>query len=1009
MPTPPPTRTPAGWPFALACLVAALCVDLSGFHERHHGDSLVPVMVSLYKWEPFYWGQNRFGMPVPLLATPFTHPFTNLLVQNGLNIFGGLAALGLLARFLLRDPIWAGVGAAGIVLFLVSFPDNERFEVLNGSQPYLAPLALALAGTLLAVGTGPRPITRRAAGVLLTLLAYWYNAGLGMMTAPLVAGRFLAALRVESAPPPAASSGGPVRRAWADPRVRELAGGIALIGLGTVAGLLLTKLSPDNDTNYGFVPPGEWVGAWAALADNTLDGFGGYLAAVAGVAAAGLIWLVIPSTRAAAVRCWAAFGVVAAGLVALFLLVGPTAWVKFSGHSSRYLFGGLAALAPGAAAVLVGPGLAVGPAVARRAGWAALIVLPAVAVGVYGPPSATAARAAVDRATGRWTDDLLATGCTHVGGDYWAVWPATFHANMTLADRGEKRVIWGVTHRSLSTYHLWSKVPPERVRLGVLNPARPDYQADTLWQWAYPDAAPVETRPTLTVYVSRGPPPPGRPARADRDAPSPRPGVPTAWFPAAAGRVTIRRHSPTRPRCPVRHAPLALLLVAVLTSGSLVSPARTFAGREATASAPLRVGAAAVELVADDDMVIGGSILPFKVTGQDGKLRAVAVVVEKPGSGKLVIVACDVLMLNRDLLDPAVEEIATALGVPAAHVLINCTHTHHAPSTCTVHGYPRDELFCRRVQKAIVKAARDADAKLKDGGATFHFRLGEESSIGQNSRLLLKDDTIFWIGPRDDAVRPTGPFDPELPVLAFRGPDGKPRATIFNHSTHTIGVRKPGRSPSFYGLAAQELEDEIGGVVSFLEGASGSTHNLGVPAAEATVRMKQAVKDALGKAAPRPVDRVAGLKKPFTFKVRTFDEAKEDAAVSAYCKKRAAKAADDYIEAFRKQRAVLAPKQGEERTTWVQAVLIGDVAIVGVPAEFFTVLGQDIKRRSPFRYTYVAELANDWIGYLPDRKGHELGGYQTWTGLHSYAEPGTGERVVDETVKLLDELAKGKK
>ena len=50
----------------------------------------------------------------------------------------------------------------------------------------------------------------------------------------------------------------------------------------------------------------------------------------------------------------------------------------------------------------------------------------------------------------------------------------------------------------------------------------------------------------------------------------------------------------------------------------------------------------------------------------------------------------------------------------------------------------------------------------------------------------------------------------------------------------------------------------------------------------------------------------------------------------------------------------------------------------------------------------------DWIGYLPDKKGHELGGYQTWTGLHSYAEPGTGERVVDAAVGLLDGLAKDK-
>jgi len=34
-----------------------------------------------------------------------------------------------------------------------------------------------------------------------------------------------------------------------------------------------------------------------------------------------------------------------------------------------------------------------------------------------------------------------------------------------------------------------------------------------------------------------------------------------------------------------------------------------------------------------------------------------------------------------------------------------------------------------------------------------------------------------------------------------------------------------------------------------------------------------------------------------------------------------------------------------------------------------------------------------------------MGGYQTWMGLHSYAEEGTGERVADEVVKMLNELA----
>jgi neutral ceramidase len=69
-------------------------------------------------------------------------------------------------------------------------------------------------------------------------------------------------------------------------------------------------------------------------------------------------------------------------------------------------------------------------------------------------------------------------------------------------------------------------------------------------------------------------------------------------------------------------------------------------------------------------------------------------------------------------------------------------------------------------------------------------------------------------------------------------------------------------------------------------------------------------------------------------------------------------------------------------------------------------LGLDIKNRSPFRHTYIAELTNDWISYLPNREGHKLGGYQVWTGFHSYAEPGTGERIADVAVEMLHELAR---
>jgi hypothetical protein len=419
----------------------------------------------------------------------------------------------------------------------------------------------------------------------------------------------------------------------------------------------------------------------------------------------------------------------------------------------------------------------------------------------------------------------------------------------------------------------------------------------------------------------------------------------------------------------------------------------------------VRVGAAAVNIEADDSMVIGGGIGPGKATGQEGDLRAVAVVVEKPESGRVAIVACDVLFVTRDFVDAALARIEKSTGIPPACVLVNATHTHHAPTTATVHGYQREEAFVKRVEDAIVAAVEQANGRLE--GATMLFKLGEEGTVGANSRVLLADNSIWWIGPMDDAVRHTGPFDPQLPVVAFRGDGGKLRAVIYNHSTHTIGTRKGNvRSPSFYGLAAQELEGELGCTVSFLEGASGSTHNIThVPVDVAVRRMKQAVTEALAAAEPNAVTKLASIKRPFEFKVRAFDEAAEDENVSRYCRRRAPDQAEAIIDVFRKMRRKLKGEQGKTRETVLQAIALGDVAIVGVPAEYFTIFGIDIKRRSPFRYTIVAELANDWIGYLPNLEAHQLGGYQTWMGLHSYAEPGTGERVADSAVSMLEELA----
>jgi len=414
------------------------------------------------------------------------------------------------------------------------------------------------------------------------------------------------------------------------------------------------------------------------------------------------------------------------------------------------------------------------------------------------------------------------------------------------------------------------------------------------------------------------------------------------------------------------------------------------------------IAAAAAEIAADDSMVISGGIHPRYSSKQDGKLRASAVIIEK--GTKVAIISCDVLMLQRDILDDACREIDKETGIPFENILITATHTHHAPSTVSVHGYERDAKFCENVKGAIISAVEAAERGLKDAGeAEAHFWLGNEATVGQNSRLLLKDGTIYWVGPREDALRPTGPFDPDLPVISFKKRDGGLEAILFNHSTHNIGTLSgESRSPGFYGLVSQQLETELGTKVIFLPGAFGSTHNLFLPAEEIVLRMKSAIKEALSESRRLNISAILSEKREFEYRVRKFDESAEEKAVSYYCNKRVPDMST--IDVFRRMRSELSEHQGDKRRSWLHAILLGDVALVGVPGELFTKLGMWIKRLSPFRYTYVVSLANDWIGYIPDELAFELGGYQVWTGFHSFVEKGTGEMVVDEAVRMLYDL-----
>jgi len=79
---------------------------------------------------------------------------------------------------------------------------------------------------------------------------------------------------------------------------------------------------------------------------------------------------------------------------------------------------------------------------------------------------------------------------------------------------------------------------------------------------------------------------------------------------------------------------------------------------------------------------------------------------------------------------------------------------------------------------------------------------------------------------------------------------------------------------------------------------------------------------------------------------------------------------------------------------------------VANPAEYFVELGLEIKKRSPHERTWVVELANGCVGYVPTEEAFSPagGGYETRLTSFSSLEVSAGRKIVEASIDLLKAL-----
>jgi len=404
-------------------------------------------------------------------------------------------------------------------------------------------------------------------------------------------------------------------------------------------------------------------------------------------------------------------------------------------------------------------------------------------------------------------------------------------------------------------------------------------------------------------------------------------------------------------------------------------------------------------------------------TGVHDPLYARALVLSQ-GRRHLAILSVDAIGLSRDLLGPGRDFIAelrqrACAGLPLkpAAVMAAATHAHSVPET---YGITRlwetpayrdwADGWCTGLAGAIRLAWEDRrPADLCVGQA-------QTEGLGVNRRAHLRS------GNEEH------PVDTGVTVLRFCRPDGGD-LVLANAACHAVTVQvQPLVSADFPGVACQRVDAALGGAhCIFLQGAAGDLNPvrgctrdwadvnaygrlLGDTILDAALAATPVGSDGLLLAATSAT--VAVQARPVPDPVRLEAEWREveaklehlavtDAAYAGVFQRR-----NQLSEARR-----LAAFGTDPIPVEVQALRLGPAAVIGLPGEIFCALGCELRRKSPFAPTLVAELANGCVGYLVPRAGWASGGYEVGLGAWCRVAEGEPERLVETGSRLLASLA----
>ena len=407
------------------------------------------------------------------------------------------------------------------------------------------------------------------------------------------------------------------------------------------------------------------------------------------------------------------------------------------------------------------------------------------------------------------------------------------------------------------------------------------------------------------------------------------------------------------------------------------------------------------------------------------------------GETQVCILALDLLSVGDTCVHELRRRAEAQAGIPAPCVMVHSSQTHaaptlghlniteptpHVPEGCDwIRG--GDDGYIELALRGAVEAISQAKERLTP--VSVGWAGGVESRVAFNRRFVMRDGTAkTHPGAADlaNVLHVEGPTDPEVGLLCLTRDDLTLAGALLHHTCHpTHGYPHRFVTADWPGLWAEAFRRTGAGEFSALtlNGCCGNiahvnhldpAHPIGTDVMvsclmETTEGLRRNLRHD-GAATLATASRVVEV--PLR-RLDREDVAAAEALLQAnpepmWLDEAHTSVAWDWVYALSN---LDLERTGRSRPTYpmeVQAIRIGDVALVGVPGEPFVEGQLQIKQQSPAKRTFVSHMSNGHAGYIPTPAALGRGGYETRTCNWSRLAPEALEAMVTAAREALELL-----